>query len=73
MIWRQRSLPSQAIGGDAVNGNYTATNIDFSEAAAGGPTMPLEGNISWDAQNITPLWHGSVTEDPTAPKPSAKK
>jgi arylsulfatase A-like enzyme len=25
----------------------------------------------WDAQNIAPLWHGGVTEDPTAPK--AKK
>jgi arylsulfatase A-like enzyme len=25
----------------------------------------------WDAQNIAPLWHGSPTEDPTAPK--AKK
>ena len=21
----------------------------------------------WDAQNIAPLWHGGVTEDPTAP------
>jgi hypothetical protein len=26
----------------------------------------------WDAQNIAPLWHGGVTEDPTAPKPAAK-
>ena len=24
----------------------------------------------WDAQNIAPLWHGGVTEDPTAPKES---
>jgi arylsulfatase A-like enzyme len=23
----------------------------------------------WDAQNIAPLWHGGVTEDPTAPMP----
>jgi hypothetical protein len=23
----------------------------------------------WDAQNIAPLWHGGVTEDPTAPAP----
>lgn len=27
----------------------------------------------WDAQNIAPLWHGSSTEDPTAPKPPPKK
>ena len=27
----------------------------------------------WDAQNIAPLWHGGVTEDPTAPKPPPKK
>jgi arylsulfatase A-like enzyme len=27
----------------------------------------------WDAQNIAPRWHGGVTEDPTAPKPPAKK
>lgn len=27
----------------------------------------------WDAQNIAPLWHGSATEDPTAPaNPAAK-
>ncbi len=26
----------------------------------------------WDAQNIAPLWHGSVTEDPTAPNPAKK-
>jgi arylsulfatase A-like enzyme len=23
----------------------------------------------WDAQNVAPLWHGGVTEDPTAPMP----
>jgi hypothetical protein len=27
----------------------------------------------WDAQNVAPLWHGGVTEDPTAPKPAPKK
>jgi arylsulfatase A-like enzyme len=27
----------------------------------------------WDAENIAPLWHGSPTEDPTAPKPAPKK
>ena len=27
----------------------------------------------WDVQNIAPLWHGSPTEDPTAPKPAPKK
>jgi hypothetical protein len=27
----------------------------------------------WDAGNIAPLWHGGVTEDPTAPQPAAKK
>ena len=26
----------------------------------------------WDAKNIAPLWHGSVTEDPTAPAQPAK-
>jgi arylsulfatase A-like enzyme len=26
----------------------------------------------WDAQNIAPLWHGGVTEDPTAPVPPKK-
>jgi arylsulfatase A-like enzyme len=26
----------------------------------------------WDAQNIAPLWHGGVTEDPTAPPPAKK-
>ena len=24
----------------------------------------------WDAQNVAPLWHGSPTEDPNAPKPA---
>jgi arylsulfatase A-like enzyme len=27
----------------------------------------------WDVQNVAPLWHGGVTEDPTAPKPAPKK
>jgi hypothetical protein len=27
----------------------------------------------WDAQNVAPLWHGGVTEDPTAPKKVDKK
>jgi len=27
----------------------------------------------WNAKNIEPLWHGSPTEDPTAPQPAAKK
>ena len=27
----------------------------------------------WDAQNAAPLWHGSPTEDPTAPKKEKKK
>jgi arylsulfatase A-like enzyme len=27
----------------------------------------------WDAQNISPLWHGSATEDPTAPMAAKKK
>jgi arylsulfatase A-like enzyme len=27
----------------------------------------------WDAKNISPLWHGSSTEDPTAPEIRAKK
>ena len=27
----------------------------------------------WDARNVAPLWHGSPTEDPTAPKPAPKK
>jgi len=29
----------------------------------------------WDSHNIAPKWHGSITEDPTAPvaKPAAKK
>jgi arylsulfatase A-like enzyme len=27
----------------------------------------------WDAQNVAPLWHGGVTEDPTAPMPVPKK
>jgi arylsulfatase A-like enzyme len=27
----------------------------------------------WNAKNIAPLWHGSPTEDPTAPTPSPKK
>ncbi len=27
----------------------------------------------WDAKNIAPLWHGSATEDPTAPPAAAKK
>jgi arylsulfatase A-like enzyme len=26
----------------------------------------------WDEQNINPLWHGSATEDPTAPDPKKK-
>jgi len=26
----------------------------------------------WDAKNIAPLWHGSPTEDPTAPNPPPK-
>ncbi len=26
----------------------------------------------WDARNIAPLWHGGVTEDPTAPKKTPK-
>ena len=26
----------------------------------------------WDAGNIAPLWHGGVTEDPTAPLPAKK-
>jgi arylsulfatase A-like enzyme len=26
----------------------------------------------WDAKNIAPLWHGSPTEDPTAPAPMPK-
>ncbi len=30
---------------------------------------------AWNSQNITPKWHGSITEDPTSPaaKPAAKK
>ena len=29
----------------------------------------------WDSHNIAPKWHGSITEDPTAPgpKPAVKK
>ncbi|HEY2413004.1 MAG TPA: sulfatase-like hydrolase/transferase [Pirellulaceae bacterium] len=27
----------------------------------------------WDAKNVTPLWHGSATEDPTAPAPAKGK
>jgi arylsulfatase A-like enzyme len=27
---------------------------------------------NWDAQNVAPLWHGGVTEDPTAPVPPKK-
>jgi arylsulfatase A-like enzyme len=27
----------------------------------------------WDAQNVAPLWHGGVTEDPTAPKKEKDK
>ncbi len=28
----------------------------------------------WNAKNVAPLWHGSPSEDPTAPvKPAAKK
>jgi len=27
----------------------------------------------WNAKNVSPLWHGSPTEDPTAPVPPAKK
>ena len=26
----------------------------------------------WDTQNVAPLWHGSPTEDPTAPMPKKK-
>jgi arylsulfatase A-like enzyme len=28
--------------------------------------------LQWDAKNMAPLWHGSATEDPTAPTPAAK-
>jgi arylsulfatase A-like enzyme len=28
---------------------------------------------NWNKSNIAPLWHGGVTEDPTAPKPAPKK
>jgi hypothetical protein len=27
----------------------------------------------WNAKNIDPLWHGSITEDPTASAPSPAK
>jgi arylsulfatase A-like enzyme len=32
-----------------------------------------QGWERWDAQNVAPLWHGSPTEDPAAPKPAPKK
>ena len=27
---------------------------------------------AWDKRNIAPLWHGSPTEDPTAPRPKKR-
>ena len=47
-----------------------------NDLAASHPQLVAELSAAWDAwnaRNIAPLWHGSPTEDPTAPaRPAAK-
>src|SRR5262245_7686326 len=46
------------------------------DLAAAQPQLVAELSKSWhewDSKNIAPLWHGSATEDPTAPPAPAKK
>jgi arylsulfatase A-like enzyme len=46
------------------------------DVAAAHPGIVAELKTAWDVwnrRNVVPLWHGSSTEDPTAPAPSNKK
>lgn len=46
------------------------------DLAASRPELVKELSAAWDAWNqgnIAPLWHGSITEDPTAPAPPQRK
>jgi hypothetical protein len=49
---------------------------ETTDLAAQHTALVAELSSAWDAwntHNIAPLWHGSPTEDPTAPAPPAAK